>query len=73
MDSGNDSGNPVVEIDLSSLTERLDDQQEVLAELRDDLNEFNENFIGGVGVIMGLIGMIVGFMAAKELLKVWLH
>lgn len=36
------------------------------------LMQINDNIVNGFGFMSGLIGVIVGFMAAKELLKIWL-
>ena len=37
------------------------------------LMQINDNIVQGFSLVSGLIGLIVGFMAIKELLKIWLH
>lgn len=61
------------EMDTSGIEERLDTQQETLLAMQEDIHAFNNNFVGGVGVMIGLFGLVLGFNAAKELLKIWLH
>lgn len=61
------------EMDTSGIESRLDTQQATLTAIQDDMRDFNDNVIGGVGVIIGLFGLVLGFNAAKELLKIWLH
>jgi len=61
------------EMDTSGMEQRLDTQQATLLAIQDDIQTFNDNFVGGVGVIVGLFGLVLGFNAAKELLKIWLH
>lgn len=80
MDTENETGqtgdvyySTTYEVDTSGIEERLDDQQETLVAIQADLQTFNDNVVGGVGVIIGLFGLILGFNAAKEFLKIWLH
>lgn len=80
MDTENETGQSgdvyyttTYEVDTSGIEQRLDDQQETLLAIQDDIQTFNDNVIGGVGVIIGLFGIILGFNAAKEFLKIWLH
>ena len=61
------------EMDTSGIEERLDTQHETLLAMQEDIQTFNSNFVGGVGVMIGLFGLVLGFNAAKELLKIWLH
>lgn len=61
------------EMDTSGIESRLDTQQATLTAIQEDVHAFNDNVIGGVGVIIGLFGLVLGFNAAKELLKIWLH
>ena len=35
--------------------------------------QLNENMIQGQALISALIGMLIGFLALKELLRVWLE
>lgn len=35
--------------------------------------QLNENLIHGQALISALIGMLIGFFAMKELLKIWLE
>ena len=37
------------------------------------LFQINENITQGFSLLVGLFGMILGFMAAKEFFKIWLH
>lgn len=37
------------------------------------LLQINENIVHGFSLMSGLIGLLIGFMAVKELLKIWLH
>lgn len=80
MDTENETGqtgdvyySTTYEVDTSGIEERLDDQQEMLVAIQTDIQTFNDNVVGGVGVIIGLFGLILGFNAAKEFLKIWLH
>lgn len=36
------------------------------------LMQINDNIVSGIGLISALLGMIIGFCCAKELLKLWL-
>lgn len=36
------------------------------------LCQINENIVTGFGLISGILGMIIGIMCCKELLKIWL-
>ncbi len=36
------------------------------------LVQINENVVDGCTLISALIGMIIGYLAVKELLKIWL-
>lgn len=65
--------NTTYDMDTSGIEERLDTQQETLLGMQEDIQTFNNNFVGGVGVMIGLFGLVLGFNAAKELLKIWLH
>lgn len=80
MDTENETGqtgdvyySTTYEVDTSGIEQRLDDQQETLLAIQTDMQSFNDNVVGGVGVIIGLFGLILGFNAAKEFLKIWLH
>lgn len=37
------------------------------------LLQINDNIVNGAALITGLFGMILGFIAAKELLRIWLQ
>lgn len=65
--------NTTYEMDTSGIEQRLDTQEATLQAIQEDIESFNDNFVGGVGVIIGLFGLVLGFNAAKELLKIWLH
>ena len=63
----------IYEMDTSGIEQRLDTQQATLEAMQEDMEAFNNNYVGGVGVMIGLFGLVLGFNAAKELLKIWLH
>lgn len=63
----------VYEVDTSGIEEKLDTIEQTLVDTRADIAALNENINGGVGVLIGLFGVIIGFNSAKELLKIWLH
>ena len=37
------------------------------------LLQINENIVNGFSLMAGLIGMLIGLLAVKELLRIWLH
>lgn len=37
------------------------------------LLQVNDNIVHGVSLVTGLFGLIIGFMAAKEMLRIWLQ
>lgn len=37
------------------------------------LLQINDNLVYGFSLLSGLIGMLIGFLAVKELLRIWLH
>lgn len=63
----------VYEVDTSGIEEKLDTIEQTLADTRADIASLNENINGGVGVLIGMFGLVIGFNSAKELLKIWLH
>ena len=40
--------------------------------LYEALLQINDNLVDGCTLISALIGMIIGYLAVKELLKIWL-
>lgn len=71
-----DIGNPVAyAVDISGI-EDLQEQQEVeTVEYTDNelLTQLLDNHIAGLGVQTALVGVLVGFLCAVEVLKIWLQ
>ena len=44
---------------------------EVLQQIYEQLQQINDNIVHVVCVFAALVGMIIGFWAAKELLRIW--
>lgn len=44
---------------------------EVLEKIYEQLQQINENIVYSVCVLAALVGMILGFWAARELLRIW--
>lgn len=48
------------------------DYSMILEEISEQLQQLNTNLVHAVIVATALVGCIIGFWAAKELLKIWL-
>lgn len=59
--------------ELASLSENLEDVQETQEAIALQMEETSQAIVEGVGVVSALIGMLIGFFAMIELLKVWLE
>lgn len=59
--------------ELASLSENLEAVQETQEAIALQMEETSQAIVEGVGVMSALIGMIIGFFAMIELLKVWLE
>lgn len=61
------------DVTISGSDVTIEYQQETAYSDNELLFQINENITHGFSLLVGLFGMILGFMAAKEFLKIWLH
>lgn len=75
MDNENTSGDVYYyyEIDNSGVEDLLEEQQELILEVQSDVQQIHDDLISFSGILVGLIGLIIGFHAFKELLKIWVQ
>lgn len=59
--------------ELEEVSENLEALQQTQVEIALQMEDTTKAIVEGVGVISALIGMLIGFFAMIELLKVWLE
>lgn len=72
VDSENEQSENETSVDLSSIETILQYQNDCIDILLDDLNDMQQSIVEGWSIATALAGILIGFLACKELLKIWL-